>query len=190
MSAKLTIPYSNGTATQFIAVSDPYTITNQSSATYVCEINPQEVPDAQVHAHGDCSTPVNSTGFAIPIANVSLACTNTPASTVALSFPVLETTVYGDCVFVVGNITELGDWDPYNAVRLNADNYTDTNQLWAGGNAVVPAGITFEYKYIQWSADGGLLWECGENRAYTAPYGTCGTATAGNDPDYFRCGNH
>lgn len=112
------------------------------------------------------------------------------ASSVSVSFPVQEMTNYGDEVYVVGNITQLGNWAPANAVLLSANDYTSANTLWDGGNVVIPAGTAFEYKYIQISADGTLLWECGENRVFTVSTTTCGTAIAGNNPDYFRCGAH
>jgi len=140
------------------------------------------------HANGYCSTPTGSAGFSIPFPAPSAvsAC----SQPVRLSFPVQERTVWGDNVFVVGNITELGAWNPYTAVALNADQYDDINTIWSGGDVAVPVGTAFEYKYIQWSADGSLLWECGENRVFTVPASACGTQTAGNNPDYFRCGNH
>ncbi|KAK4555418.1 hypothetical protein LTR86_007715 [Recurvomyces mirabilis] len=182
----------NDTPTQLIATSAPYTITNStsSSSALTCSIIPSENPSFQVHASGECSTPSNFTGYEIPVANTTSACTNTPSTLVSLSFPVQERTAYGDNVFVVGNITELGDWDVYNAVALSSEGYTDIDTLWSGGDVEVAAGTAFEYKYIQWSADGSLLWECGENRVGSEAYGTCGTQTVGNDPDYFRCGNH
>ncbi|KAK5114642.1 hypothetical protein LTR62_002215 [Meristemomyces frigidus] len=180
----------NGKPTQIIAQSNPFHITNTTS-NFTCTINPGENPSFQVHANGECTTPSNFAGYSLPIVNVSSACTNTPATTVSLSFPVQERTNYGDNVFVVGNITQLGSWSPYHAVALSAAGYEDINTIWSGADAVsVPAGTAFEYKYIQWSSDGSLLWECGENRVASVALGTCGKQTIGNDPDYFRCGNH
>ncbi|KAF1824593.1 carbohydrate-binding module family 20 protein [Dissoconium aciculare CBS 342.82] len=164
-----------------------FIVTNSSTSDFVCDINPQEV-FLQQHAQGDCWTPDSSSGFTVPVAEATPACSH--ASTVSLSFPVTERTGPGDKVYVVGSIPELGNWDPSRAVELNTGSYNDMNTLWTGGRVSVLAGTTFEYKYVQKNADGSLLWECGENRVATVSSSTCGEQTIGNDPDYFRCGTH
>ena len=73
---------------------------------------------------------------------------------------------------------------------MNSDQYTDDSTLWFGGFAYLQAGLTFEYKYIQWAVGGVLVWECGENRVYTVPSDSCGLEYVGDNPDVFRCGNH
>lgn len=178
--------FPNGTTSNFIASAQPYTISNDTS-TYICQINGEEVPYEQ-HAQGDCSTPANSTGFTIPVTTVTPACTH--ATTVKLNWAVTEPTSPSDNVFVVGNITALGNWDPYNAVALSAEGYTGQNPVWHGGDVEIKAGTPFEYKFIQWSHDGTLLWECGENWQWTVSEFTCGEETVGDDPTWFRCGNH
>jgi len=175
---------SGGTPFQIVAASSPYTITNTTSA-YTCTIDPIQVPYEQ-HASGDCSTPAGSAGFRIPVASSSakLACDAT------LSFPVREKTAKGDHVFVVGNITQLGNWNPSDAVALDANSSTAADTLWTGGQVSVPAGTPFEYKYIVWMANGTLLWETGNNRVGAASKKSCGAQTIGNNPDHFGGNNH
>ncbi|KAK1083513.1 hypothetical protein LTR33_003213 [Friedmanniomyces endolithicus] len=169
-----------------------YHITNTTSA-FTCSIIPSENPSAQVHASGECTTPTNSTGFTIPATTTIQP--NTPtshsnSSTVTLNFAVQEKTVYGDNVFVSGNISQLGNWNPYDALPLSAIDYTDINTLWDDGNLTIAPGTAFEYKFIQWAVGGVLLWECYENRVYVTPSDGSSAALVGNNPDYFRCGNH
>ncbi|KAK0847071.1 hypothetical protein LTS02_014629 [Friedmanniomyces endolithicus] len=169
-----------------------YHITNTTSA-FTCSIIPSENPGAQVHASGECTTPTNSTGFTIPATTTiqpNTTTTHSNSSTVTLNFAVQEKTVYGDNVFVAGNITELGNWNPYDALALSAIDYTDINTLWDDGNLTVAPGTAFEYKFIQWGVGGVLLWECDENRVYVTPSDGSSAALVGNNPDYFRCGNH
>jgi glucoamylase len=41
----------------------------------------------------------------------------------------------------------------------------------------LPAGTTFQYKYIRKETDGSITWESDPNRSYTVP-AACGTTTA------------
>ncbi|KAK3666167.1 hypothetical protein LTR22_002831 [Elasticomyces elasticus] len=144
-----------------------------------------------------CATASNFTSFDVPVGKSNPLNCSAP---VTISFPVLERTVWGDNIFVVGNISKLGNWDPYNAVALIASSYTDANNLWTGafttdstgtlGDIQIDSGTTFEYKYIEWFKNGTLYWECGENRVYTVIDDRTNQATVGDNPDVFRCGNH
>ena len=167
--------------------TDPLQITNDTSA-FACTINPyQGAPSTNgVHASGDCSSATGSAPLSLNPLYIDFTC---PVATeVNVAFSVQETTLWGDHIFVTGNITELGNWNPYNATALNADQYTAANQLWYGGNITLPANTAFEYKYIQWGRDGVLLWECDENRLWITPGDSCGYSVTGED--YFRCGRH
>ena len=112
----------------------------------------------------------------------------------------LERTVFGDNIFVVGNISQLGNWNPYEAAGLSASEYTDANNLWTGAyvidsrgqfinNVIVDSGTSFEWKYIEWTKNGTLIWECGENRVFTTINDNTNKAAVGSNPDIFRCGN-
>lgn len=102
------------------------------------------------------------------------ACT-TPTS-VAVTFDEIATTTYGENVYIVGSISQLGSWNTNNAVALSASKYTSSNNLWYV-TINLPAGTTFQYKYIRKETDGTIKWESDPNRSYTVPSG-CGVSTA------------
>jgi phosphatidylserine/phosphatidylglycerophosphate/cardiolipin synthase-like enzyme len=76
-----------------------------------------------------------------------------------------DLTYWGDTVCVVGNIPELGKWNPARAVPLRTSD--DCFPVW-GGMIQVPPGMRFEYKYITKTAWGTIYWEHGENRVFIA----------------------
>ncbi|GFF35707.1 glucoamylase [Aspergillus udagawae] len=102
------------------------------------------------------------------------ACTK-PTS-VAVTFDEIATTTYGENVYIVGSISQLGNWDTSSAVPLSASKYTSSNHLWYA-TINLPAGTTFQYKYIRKESDGSIVWESDPNRSYTVPSG-CGVSTA------------
>ncbi|KAL3414291.1 carbohydrate binding module family 20, partial [Aspergillus fumigatus] len=56
--------------------------------------------------------------------------------------------------------------------------YTSSNPLWIT-TINLPAGTTFQYKFIKKETDGRVIWESDPNRSYTVPTGCSGTtATA------------
>lgn len=101
------------------------------------------------------------------------ACT-TPTS-VAVTFDEIATTTYGENVYIVGSISQLGSWNTANAIALSASQYTSSNPLWYV-TINLPAGTTFQYKYIRKESNGSIVWESDPNRSYTVP-ATCGTTT-------------
>jgi glucoamylase len=103
----------------------------------------------------------------------------TTATSVSLTFNVLQTTSFGQNVYVVGSIAELGTWDATKAVKLNADMYTDGTPLWYG-SLKLAAGTKFEYKYVRKDASGSVTWESDPNRSYTVPT-SCRSAAAVGD---------
>jgi alpha-amylase len=80
-------------------------------------------------------------------------------STVTTSVAVNATTTWGQNVFIVGNTTALGNWDPNSAVALSSASYP----VWTG-SAQLPLNTTIQYKYIK--KDGGtVVWESDPNRS-------------------------
>ena len=69
---------------------------------------------------------------------------------------------FGQGLYIVGNIPEIGNWDPMNSVRLN---WTEGNNWSAIIN--IPAPSDFEYKYIVSWHDlphkDFIIWESGPN---------------------------
>lgn len=102
--------------------------------------------------------------------------TCTPAATVDISFNELVSTSYGQNIKIVGSIPQLGSWNTASAVALSASQYTDANPLWSA-TVNLPAGTTFQYKFIKVSANGAVAWESDPNRSYTVPTGCDRTAT-------------
>ncbi|MGX1116142.1 hypothetical protein RKD37_001505 [Streptomyces ambofaciens] len=82
--------------------------------------------------------------------------------TSGVSFAVDATTGWGQNIYVTGNRSELGDWNPDRALELDPAAYP----LWKR-DVEVPAGTAFEYKYLRKDAAGNVTWESGANRTAT-----------------------
>lgn len=106
-------------------------------------------------------------------------CTASPACNSKVTFNVKATTVPGENVFVVGQLTQLGNWDPNAAKPLSASQYTSSNPLWLG-SVDLPASTVFDYKYIRKSSTGAVTWESDPNRRFTTSSG-CGSSISVND---------
>ncbi len=89
------------------------------------------------------------------------------------TFNVYATTFWGQNVFVVGNVTELGNWNTNQGVALSAANYP----TWSGGVSL-PASTSIQYKYIKKDQYGNVVWESGSNRVFTTP--SSGSVTRGD----------
>ncbi|KAI0366013.1 glycoside hydrolase [Pilatotrama ljubarskyi] len=86
------------------------------------------------------------------------------SGTVTINFAETATTTFGENIFVVGSIPQLGSWNPANAIALSSASYP----TWTV-SVSVPAGTTFEYKFIRKETDGSVVWESDPNRSDTAP---------------------
>ncbi|WP_232831976.1 carbohydrate-binding module family 20 domain-containing protein [Nocardiopsis sp. FIRDI 009] len=86
-------------------------------------------------------------------------------TTVATEFNVQAETHYGQEVYVVGSIPELGSWDPASGLRLSTN---ETSYPWWGGSTGLPVGTEFEYKYVKIDGSGNVVWQEGDNRVATA----------------------
>jgi phosphatidylserine/phosphatidylglycerophosphate/cardiolipin synthase-like enzyme len=73
-------------------------------------------------------------------------------------------TKWGDSLVLVGDLPELGAWDPHSGVRLDGSD-------WPTWRASLPlrSGARFEYKLVVLRADGSVVWERGDNRAAVMP---------------------
>lgn len=130
-------------------------------------------PSTLTSGSGATTTTGGTGGTTIP-STTTAACT-TPTS-VAVTFDLTATTVYGENIKLSGSIPALGSWDTNNAVPLSADKYTSSNPLWYV-TVDLPAGTSFQYKYIRVESDGTIQWESDPNNSYTVP-AACGTITA------------
>lgn len=104
--------------------------------------------------------------------------TPTPCS-VSVTFNEMKQTSYGESILVVGSISALGNWNTADAVPLNANHYTSSNPLWSAAISL-PAGTSFQYKYIKKGGDGSITWESDPNRQYTTS-SSCGSSSTEND---------
>lgn len=123
-------------------------------------------------ANGPCATATSTFSRPTP---PTPTCTATPTLTKVL-FNEIATTSYGENVFIVGSIPQLGSWNVNNAIALSASKYTSTNNLWYV-TVSLPAGSSFEYKYIRKQSDGTVRYESDPNRKYTTPSNCKGEAT-------------
>lgn len=80
------------------------------------------------------------------------------------SFGVNATTQLGQNIYVVGNQSALGNWNTGSALKLDSATYP----VWKL-DVSMPAGTSFEYKYIRKDASGAVTWESGANRTAAVP---------------------
>jgi alpha-amylase len=82
---------------------------------------------------------------------------------VALTLEVVAGTSWGENVYVVGNIKELGEWNPDRALKMNPWRYPKWEVT-----ALVPKGTAIEFKFFKRLADGRVIWEDNrQNRSIT-----------------------
>ncbi|MFG1604632.1 carbohydrate-binding module family 20 domain-containing protein [Actinoplanes sp. NPDC049265] len=91
----------------------------------------------------------------------------------SVSFAVNATTTWGQNVFVVGDVPELGGWNPAAAVALSSATYP----IWRA-TTTLPAGRTVAYKYIK-KEGSTVIWESDPNRSRATP--SSGPCTAAWD---------
>ncbi|MFF3320305.1 carbohydrate-binding module family 20 domain-containing protein [Streptomyces sp. NPDC003035] len=90
--------------------------------------------------------------------------TTPPPASSGASFNVDATTSVGQNIHVTGNRAELGNWSTSAAPKLDPAAYP----VWKL-TVSLPAGTTFEYKYLRKDAAGNVTWESGANRVATVP---------------------
>lgn len=82
-------------------------------------------------------------------------------------------TQYGQDMYVVGNVPELGNWNPANAVPLS---WVDSD-TWSGPvTFTTSAGQSIQFKFIV-RQGGTTIWEGGSNRSYSVPSSGTGSYT-------------
>ncbi|ABX06697.1 MAG TPA: ATPase [Herpetosiphon sp.] len=96
--------------------------------------------------------------------------TTPPSGSIAVTFNENATTVWGQNVYVIGNVSALGSWNTANAVLLSSASYP----VWSK-TINLPASTAIEYKYIKKDGSGNVTWESGSNRTFTTP--SSGTVT-------------
>jgi glucoamylase len=155
-----------GTYSTPTATSWPSTLTSGTSSTSTSK--------ASVTTTATTITTTTATTTTTKTTTSSSSCT-TPTS-VAVTFDETVTTSYGENIYIVGSISQLGAWNTDSAIALSASLYTSTDNLWFA-TISLPAGTSFEYKYIRKESDGTVTWESDPNRSYTVP-SKCAVTTA------------
>ncbi|MFE4953783.1 carbohydrate-binding module family 20 domain-containing protein [Streptomyces sp. NPDC056653] len=90
--------------------------------------------------------------------------TDPGTGTSGASFGVNATTQLGQNIYVTGNQSALGNWNTDSALKLDPATYP----VWKL-DVSMPAGTSFEYKYVRKDASGAVTWESGANRTATVP---------------------
>lgn len=93
-----------------------------------------------------------------------------PPTQIPVAFEVNATTIFGENLYVVGNVAALSNWNPQAGLALSSAAYP----YWRA-TLNLPAGTTIEYKYIKRNGSGTVVWESGANRVLTIP--SSGTVT-------------
>ncbi|KAL2852075.1 glycoside hydrolase superfamily [Aspergillus pseudoustus] len=131
------------------------------------------VPSSWVSGSGLCgSTPTSST--TLTTATSTTACATATATAISVTFNERATTAYGQNVFLVGSISQLGSWDTSKGVALSAAKYTSSDPLWTV-TVSLPVGTSFEYKFIKKLTDGSVVWESDPNRSSKVADGCAST---------------
>ena len=93
---------------------------------------------------------------------------------VTIRFNAQAPTVNGENIFLIGNGTDLGNWDINQAVAASASDYQVSAPLWYL-EIDLPASTSVEYEWVRQESNGSWTYE-GVNRTYAIP--PCGTAPA------------
>lgn len=135
---------------------------------------------------GSVSSSVLPTGTTVPSTSSTSTSTTSAtgtacaiAATVDVTFSEVVTTAVGQTIKVVGSISQLGSWNTGSAVALSASAYTNANPLWST-TVTLPAGTTFQYKFINVQSSGAVNWESDPNRSFTVPSSCSKTVTVSN----------
>lgn len=80
---------------------------------------------------------------------------------VTANFTLQATTNFGQNVYVVGSIPQLGSWNPAAAVPLTTN--SGTYPRW-NGSALLPPNTDIEYKFVIRQDGQPVIWETGANR--------------------------
>lgn len=128
-----------------------------------------------VDSSGNATITVGSFGAAAIHIN---ARTSGSTGTVAVTFNEAADTVFGQNIYVVGNLPELKSWNTATAVPLTWLNGNGTRGNWRA-TVALPASRAVEYKYIKKDGAGTVTWESGANRTLTT--GAAGTAQSTMD---------
>jgi glucoamylase len=169
------VPYSwdepNGSAIPSVCSS------SGAQGTYITA-TATSFPASQTPNASATTTPATTTTTQTSVpSSTSSGCTL--ATSVAVTFNELVTTIYGQTIKITGSDGILQDWNTGNAIPLSADKYTSSDHLWYV-TINFPPGEVIQYKYINVAGNGQVTWEQDPNHTYTVP-ASCATAVTVNN---------
>ena len=88
--------------------------------------------------------------------------------------------VYGENVYLAGNVTELGNWDTGKAIGPMFNTVVYQYPTWYY-DVSVPAGTALQFKFIKKNG-ATVTWEGGSNHTYTVPTNSTGMVTVNWQP--------
>jgi alpha-amylase len=130
-----------------------------------------------VDASGNAAITVAQYSAAAIHAGARLGGGNGPG-TASVTFNESADTLWGQNIYVVGNVPALASWSPASAVPLTWLSGSGTRGDWRA-TVVLPASQTIEYKYIKKDGAGNVTWESGANRTLTT--GAAGSSQSTTD---------
>ena len=95
---------------------------------------------------------------------------------VNVAFNELVLTSYGDSVYLVGSIPQLGSWSVSSGVAMLGSGYTTSTPLWSV-TVGFPPGTSFQYKFVIEWANGTVEWEADPNHTLTVSSACASAAT-------------
>jgi len=107
---------------------------------------------------GFIPAPWGAEGLTVPS-----VCKPNPGPTASVTFNVHAPTIFGEEVFIVGSIPELGNWLPHKAIALSPLNYP----TWSAA-VTLPGYANIQYKYIKKHGD-KVIWASDPNWSWRTP---------------------
>ncbi|MCG3148161.1 MAG: hypothetical protein PCFJNLEI_01603 [Verrucomicrobiae bacterium] len=96
---------------------------------------------------------------------------------VPVQFTNTTSTTFGQSVFILGSIPQLGNWNPTRAIKMVPSNCSGATCDWAV-TIGLPEGTNFEYKFVKrddcatcYSNAANIIYEPGANRTGSVPPG-------------------
>lgn len=87
-------------------------------------------------------------------------------SQTTVHFSIQSPTGLGQKVYLVGDHPQLGAWVPQSGVEMSAQ----SDSVWTA-TVSLPAGTSYQYKYVKIDQAGNVAWEGSTNRALITPAG-------------------
>lgn len=150
-------------------VTYKYVSTQNSTNTFEAD------PNRSLTVPSNCSPLTERDSWQYPTTTTSSSTACATPSLTAITFYVTKTTVYGENLVLVGNISQLGSWTVNNGVPMNSSQYSSSNPVWYA-TVNIPVGTSFQYKYVS-TANSTSTYEADPNRVYTAPGNCAGAVT-------------